>query len=61
MWSVVWTLLVFGFTGFDAYRILGLFAHPGKSHYVVYSPLMKGKSSLSSKKSFKKIKYVLIE
>lgn len=27
------------------YRILGLFIHPGRSHYVVFSPLMKGLAS----------------
>lgn len=26
----------------EAYKILGLFIHPGRSHYAVFSPLMKG-------------------
>ncbi|XP_063700442.1 UDP-glucosyltransferase 2-like [Culicoides brevitarsis] len=29
------------FNAATSYRILGLFIHPGRSHYVVYSPLMK--------------------
>lgn len=28
----------------EGYRILGLFPHPGRTHYAVFNPLMKGLS-----------------
>uniref|UniRef100_A0A336KDN1 CSON005611 protein n=1 Tax=Culicoides sonorensis TaxID=179676 RepID=A0A336KDN1_CULSO len=35
-----YVISLFGFI--QSYRILGLFIHPGRSHYVVFNPLMKG-------------------
>lgn len=37
-----WISLLGIFETAVSYRILGLFIHPGRSHYIVYSPLMKG-------------------
>ncbi|XP_058056931.1 UDP-glucosyltransferase 2-like [Anopheles bellator] len=35
-------LLAFGWRPSDAYRVLGLFPHPGLSHFKVFHPIMRG-------------------
>lgn len=44
MWKMLLALvaLLFGLAGTDSAQILGLFAHPGKSHFDFFRPIFTG-------------------